>query len=75
MSWPSADHRWAAFRTFLRTDCGFFLSHTTSDAGPSSAAAVKIALAIDARDAEGRYLREPVDIGDSRNVSSTGPGP
>jgi DNA-directed RNA polymerase specialized sigma24 family protein len=57
----SADHRQGRFRAFLRTDCGFFLSHQYDRCRALKRGGGKTALAIDARDAEGRYLREPAD--------------
>jgi RNA polymerase sigma factor (sigma-70 family) len=57
----SADHRRGRFRSFLRTDCGFFLSHQLERRRALKRGGDRAALPIDARDAEGRYLREPVD--------------
>jgi RNA polymerase sigma-70 factor (ECF subfamily) len=57
----SADHRLGRFRAFLRTDCGFFLSHNHERRQAIKRGGGKRVLAIDARDAEGRYLREPAD--------------
>ena len=57
----SADHRRGRFRAFLRTDCGFFLSHQQERRRALKRGGGYAALSIDARDAEGRYLREPVD--------------
>jgi DNA-directed RNA polymerase specialized sigma24 family protein len=56
----SADHRRGRFRAFLRTDCGFFLSHHQERCRALKRGG-RAALPIDARDAEGRYLREPAD--------------
>jgi RNA polymerase sigma-70 factor (ECF subfamily) len=56
----SADHRRGRFRAFLRTDCGFFLSHH-HERRRALKRGGRAALPIDARDAEGRYLREPAD--------------
>ena len=56
-----ADHRQGRFRAFLRTDCGFFLSHHHERRRAVKRGGGRTALPIDARDAEGRYLREPVD--------------
>ena len=56
-----ADHRQGRFRAFLRTDCGFFLSHDRDRRRALKRGGERTALSIDARDAEGRYLREPVD--------------
>jgi RNA polymerase sigma factor (sigma-70 family) len=57
----SADHRQGRFRAFLRTDCGFFLSHHHERRRALKRGGDHTALPINARDAEGRYLREPVD--------------
>jgi DNA-directed RNA polymerase specialized sigma24 family protein len=57
----SADRRRGRFRAFLRTDCGFFLSHHHEQRRALKRGGDQTALPIDARDAEGRYLREPVD--------------
>jgi RNA polymerase sigma factor (sigma-70 family) len=57
----SADHRQGRFRAFLRTDCGFFLSHYRERRRALKRGGGHGALPIDARDAEGRYLREPAD--------------
>src|SRR5262245_38295274 len=57
----SADHRRGRFRAFLRTDCGFFLSHRRERERALKRGGGRTALPIDARDAEGRYLLEPVD--------------
>jgi RNA polymerase sigma-70 factor (ECF subfamily) len=57
----SADRRLGRFRAFLRTDCGFFLSHNHERCQAIKRGGGKRAMAIDARDAEGRYLREPAD--------------
>jgi DNA-directed RNA polymerase specialized sigma24 family protein len=57
----SADRRLGRFRAFLRTDCGFFLSHNHERREAIKRGGGQRALAIDGRDAEGRYLREPTD--------------
>jgi DNA-directed RNA polymerase specialized sigma24 family protein len=57
----SADERRGRFRAFLRTDCGYFLSHHHGRRGALKRGGGRTGLSIDARDAEGRYLREPVD--------------
>ncbi len=57
----SADERHGRFRAFLRTDCGFFLSHQHERGNALKRGGGRMPLSIDARDAEGRYLREPVD--------------
>jgi RNA polymerase sigma-70 factor (ECF subfamily) len=58
---PAADRRKGRYRAFLRTDCGFFLSHEHGRAQARKRASGRAVLSIDARDAEGRYLREPAD--------------
>ncbi len=57
----SANHRLGRFRAFLRTDCGFFLSHRHEQRRALKRGGGHSVLSIDARDAEGRYLREPVE--------------
>jgi RNA polymerase sigma-70 factor (ECF subfamily) len=57
----AADHRRGRFRAFLRTDCGFFLAHERARAQAATRGGRPAVLSIDARDAEGRYLREPAD--------------
>jgi RNA polymerase sigma factor (sigma-70 family) len=57
----SADHHKGRFRAFLRTDCGFFLAHQDERGRALKRGGGRADLPIDARDAEGRYLREPVD--------------
>jgi RNA polymerase sigma-70 factor (ECF subfamily) len=57
-----ADSTKGRFRTFLRTDCGYFLSHQHERRQALKRGAGRTYLSIDARDAEGRYLREPVDM-------------
>jgi DNA-directed RNA polymerase specialized sigma24 family protein len=57
----SADQRRGRFRAFLRTDCGYFLSHHRECGHALKRGGNHTAWSIDARDAEGRYLREPVD--------------
>jgi RNA polymerase sigma-70 factor (ECF subfamily) len=49
------------FRAFLRTDCGFFLAHRRDRDHALKRGGGIVPLSIDARDAEGRYLREPAD--------------
>jgi RNA polymerase sigma factor (sigma-70 family) len=56
----SANHRRGRFRAFLRTDCGFFLSHHHERERALKRGGDHAVLSIDARDAEGRYLRESV---------------
>jgi RNA polymerase sigma-70 factor (ECF subfamily) len=57
----AADQRKGRFRAFLRTDCGFFLSHEHERARARKRGSGRGVVSIDARDAEGRYLREPAD--------------
>ena len=57
----SADPHKGRLRAFLRADCGFFLSHHLERGRARKRGGDRPALSIDARDAEGRYLREPVD--------------
>jgi RNA polymerase sigma-70 factor (ECF subfamily) len=57
----SVDHRRGRFRTFLRADCGFFLSHQNERRRALKRGGDRAVLSIDARDAEGRYLCEAVD--------------
>ncbi|MFO0891161.1 MAG: winged helix-turn-helix transcriptional regulator [Isosphaeraceae bacterium] len=59
----AADRRKGRFRAFLRTDCGFFLSHQVERDRAAKRCGGAASLSIDARDAEGRYLREPADPG------------
>ena len=58
-----ADRRKGRFRAFLRTDCGFFLAHRAERGRARKRGGGVAPLSIDARDAEGRYLREPADPG------------
>lgn len=57
----AADQGKGRFRAFLRTDCGFFLSHEHERGRAFKRGGGRDVVSIDARDAEGRYLREPVD--------------
>jgi RNA polymerase sigma-70 factor (ECF subfamily) len=57
----AADHHKGRFRAFLRTDCDFFLAREHERGRALKRGGGRAALSIDARDAEGRYLREPVD--------------
>src|SRR5262245_44667326 len=57
----AADHRKGRFRDFLRTDCGFFLSHQYERDHALRRGGGRAVFSIDARDAEGRFLREPFD--------------
>ncbi len=59
----TADRRKGRFRAFLRTDCGYFLSHQRQAEAAQKRGGGIAPLSIDARDAEGRYLREPPDDG------------
>ena len=59
----TADRRKGRFRAFLRTDCGFFLAHRREHDAAQKRGGGRAVLSIDARDAEGRYLREPADPG------------
>jgi RNA polymerase sigma-70 factor (ECF subfamily) len=47
----------------LRTDCGFFLAHRAERDRARKRGGGAAPLSIDARDAEGRYVREPADAG------------
>ncbi len=58
-----ADRRKGRFRAFLRTDCGYFLAHQAEQGRAQKRGGGETPLSIDARDAEGRYLREPADPG------------
>jgi RNA polymerase sigma-70 factor (ECF subfamily) len=58
-----ADRHKGRFRSFLRTDCGFFLAHQAERDRARNRGGGVIPLSIDARDAEGCYLREPADHG------------
>jgi RNA polymerase sigma-70 factor (ECF subfamily) len=58
-----ADRSKGRFRAFLRTDCSFFLSHQAEAGRARKRGGGASPLSIDARDAEGRYLREPADPG------------
>ena len=49
------------FRSFLRADCGFFLADQADRDRALKRGGGLTPLSIDARDAEGRYLVEPVD--------------
>ncbi len=57
----AADRRKGRFRAFLRTDCGFFLGRSRERDRAAKRGSGRVPLSIDARDAEGRYLREPAD--------------
>jgi len=58
----AADPRKGRFRAFLKTDCDFFLSHRREAEHALKRGGGNVPLSIDARDAEGRYLREPADL-------------
>jgi len=57
----AADRRKGRFRAFLKTDCDFFLSHRREADLALKRGGGNAPLPIDARDAEGRYIREPAD--------------
>jgi RNA polymerase sigma-70 factor (ECF subfamily) len=55
------DHKKGKFRAFLLASCGHFLGHQRDHDRAAKRGGGKCQLSIDARDAEGRYLREPAD--------------
>ena len=57
----AADGAKGRFRAFLRADCGFFLAHRRERDAARKRGGGVVVVSIDARDAEGRYLREPAD--------------
>jgi RNA polymerase sigma-70 factor (ECF subfamily) len=57
----AADRSKGRFRSFLRADIAFFLAHARERAAAQKRGGGAAVLSIDARDAEGRYLREPAD--------------
>ncbi len=57
----AADQSRGRFRAFLRADCGFFLKDHRDKAGAQKRGGCRPPLSIDARDAEGRYIIEPLD--------------
>jgi RNA polymerase sigma-70 factor (ECF subfamily) len=57
----AADPVRGRFRSFLRADCGRFLIDARRRARAQRRGGGGAVLSIDARDAEGRYLREPAD--------------
>jgi RNA polymerase sigma-70 factor (ECF subfamily) len=57
----AADPTRGRFRSFLRTDCSHFLSHHRAHYAAQKRGGGQRAVSIDARDAEGRFLREPAD--------------
>jgi RNA polymerase sigma factor (sigma-70 family) len=58
----SADHQRGCFRAFLRTDCGYFLSHQRDRRRALKRGGNRTVLPVEARDANGRCLREPTDV-------------
>lgn len=59
----AADPSRGRFRAFLRTDCGFFLAHRREHDAAQKRGGGVADFSIDIRDAEGRYFREPADVG------------
>ena len=59
----AADPSRGRFRAFVRTDCGFFLAHRREHDAAQKRGGGVAEFSIDTRDAEGRYLREPADVG------------
>lgn len=59
----AADRNKGRFRAFLRADIAFFLSRAREHDAARRRGGGAAILSIDARDAEGRYLREPADDG------------
>lgn len=57
----AADQSRGRFRAFLRADCGFFLKDQRDRAQALKRGGRRSPLSIDARDAEGRFIIEPVD--------------
>jgi DNA-directed RNA polymerase specialized sigma24 family protein len=55
----AADPARGRFRTFLLTDCSFFLANSRDRAGALKRGGGRAVLSIDARDAEGRFCHEP----------------
>jgi RNA polymerase sigma-70 factor (ECF subfamily) len=55
----AADPSRGKFRSFVRTACSHFLADERDRARARKRGGAQIVLSIDARDAEGRYLREP----------------
>ena len=71
-----ADPARGRFRTFLLADCGHFLAHERERAGAARRGGRSAMLSIDARDAEGRYGREPAHgQTPERLFERTGPWP
>lgn len=56
-----ADRRKGRFRSFLQTDCNYFLSHVRERNRALKRGGRVAIFSIDMRDAEGRYLSEPAD--------------
>jgi RNA polymerase sigma-70 factor (ECF subfamily) len=57
----AADPSRGRFRSFLRTDCGFFLADARDRAARLKRGGGLTPISIDVRDAEGRYRVEPAD--------------
>lgn len=57
----AVDQHKGRFRAFLRTDCGYFLTRRREQDQARKRGGGIALLSLDARDAEGRYLREPSD--------------
>jgi RNA polymerase sigma-70 factor (ECF subfamily) len=57
----AADPKKGRFRSFLKTDCGFFLADQRDRNRAKKRRAERPVLSIDTLDSEDRYLREPVD--------------
>lgn len=57
----AADRTRGRFRSFLRADCGFYLSNLRDLDRARKRGGGRASLSIDAHDAEGRYLLEPAD--------------
>jgi RNA polymerase sigma-70 factor (ECF subfamily) len=56
-----ADRSRGRFRAFLQADCGFYLRDVLDRERAGKRGGGRAPFSIDARDAEGRYVREPVD--------------
>jgi RNA polymerase sigma-70 factor (ECF subfamily) len=56
---PAVDPCRGRFRAYLRTACDHFLADQRDRAGALKRGGDRVILSVDARDAEGRYLREP----------------
>jgi DNA-directed RNA polymerase specialized sigma24 family protein len=57
----AADPARGRFRSFLMADCSYYLSHHRSSGLTQKRGGGRHFVSIDARDAEGRFLREPAD--------------